>query len=274
MERVLLTTAIVVVYNTYCGESPTCIALEKLCNNNINVLIYDNSITDYNNSEYCKQHGWLYLGGNGNVGLSKAYNAAIDFLRLHTDTNLICLFDDDTNIEAEYFKLLLQEAKNDSQTSVFVPVILSNNRIVSPFIAKKGHRAKMFKTHKKLFENNHENIAAINSCMAIRLSVFENYRYDENIFLDGIDHKFILDIKKQNHKIKVFNYTCKHSLSAMEKPSRDSALSRFQIFSNDYRYIFKDNKLAYFRLVGKRALRLTMQYKTLRFIRLFLKRSK
>lgn len=271
MEHSLSITAVVVVYNVRCENSSTCRALMKGCGENVRVLIYDNSTSDYGNADYCEKQGWFYLGGSGNVGLSKAYNAAVDFLRENTSTDMICLFDDDTDVRSDYFDVLAREARKRSESGVFVPVIEAGDRIVSPFIEKKGHRVKTFKTSAKIFEKGFEKLGAINSCMAIRTSVFDDYRYDENIFLDGIDHKFISDMRKRGIRLEVIGYTCTHSLSALERPSKESAVARFRIFSKDYRYIFGKNKLAYLFLVGKRALRLTAQYKSLRFIRLFFK---
>lgn len=266
-------TIAIVVYNKFCAECATFKCIDTLNKNNYNVIVYDNSTKDFKNKEYCEERNVVYLGGEGNNGLSKAYNSIVNYLLNDASSEIICLFDDDTKISEEYFDALIKELY-DENFSIFVPVVESNGKIISPFKSRKGHRAKKYKKIEDVFCTNKE-LGAINSGMAIRLSIFNDYRYDENIFLDGIDHKFILDSRKRGCKIKVLNYVCKHSLSSMEKQSKDSAIIRFRIFVKDYRYILKKSKFAYFRLVGKRALRLTLQYKTLSFFKiLFAKDSK
>ena len=72
--------AIVVTYNVRCSDSKTCQSLAKQTSHDFDVVVYDNSVRDFGNQEFCDNHGWIFLGGAGNKGLSVAYNAAIDFL--------------------------------------------------------------------------------------------------------------------------------------------------------------------------------------------------
>ena len=97
--------------------------------------------------------------------------------------------------------------------------------------------------------------------------VVDEKLFSENVFLDGVDHNFILQMRQRGEKIKVFPYRCDHAFSGTEKPPVKSALVRFRIYAKDYKYILGENKLAYYRLVGKRALHLTAQYKTLAFLK-------
>ncbi|MBQ8304496.1 MAG: glycosyltransferase, partial [Clostridia bacterium] len=100
----MMVCAVVVMYNTYCQESPTCMALKKT--EKIRVIIYDNSTRDMGNREYCESLNWVYLGGDGNKGISKAYNACIDYIKEKGIKGIICLFDDDTAVEPAYFESL------------------------------------------------------------------------------------------------------------------------------------------------------------------------
>ena len=70
--------AVVVLYNSTCSDSSTCKALQQTDLPG-QVLIYDNSTRDMGNKAQCEALGWTYLGGDGNKGLSKAYNACIDY---------------------------------------------------------------------------------------------------------------------------------------------------------------------------------------------------
>ena len=255
--------AAVVTYNTACQDSPTCRALRNL--SDVTVLIYDNSTRDFGNREYCEQAGWVYLGGQGNLGLSKAYNACIDYLKANPVADMLCLFDDDTDLEPAYFEAL-EKAKAQGGR-IFVPTIFAGGALISPCILHKGHKVQMFAGEEEAKAYSGENLSAINSCMAIDLEIFDDFRYDENIFLDGIDHNFTQAMKARGETIAIIDYRCNHGFSGAEKPPKASALVRFKIYAKDYAYILRDNKAAYYRLVGKRALRLTAQYKTLAFLK-------
>ncbi len=268
MEQVRPIWAVVVVYNIRCQESQTCQALKKLNNDGIRVIIYDNSTKDMGNCDYCRDSGWVYLGGNGNMGISKAYNACIDYLKSEKQQGLLCLFDDDTELDGEYFEKLIA-AYSKCGEKIFVPLIFAAGSLISPCILKKGHRVVAFKDEEQALAYSGNELSAINSCMAIDLSVFDDYRYDENIFLDGVDHYFTTQMREKGIKITVFDYRCNHAFSGTERPPKESAKIRFGIYAKDYKYILKNDKLSYLRLVGKRALSLCVKYKTLEFLKFF-----
>lgn len=260
--------AAVVVYNTACQDSPTCRALQKL--SDVTVLIYDNSTRDFGNRAFCESAGWVYLGGEGNLGLSKAYNACVDYLMAHQKADMLCLFDDDTDLDPAYFDAL-QAARARTDGHIFVPMIFAGGGLISPCVLDAGHKVRMFASEEEAKTYSGENLSAINSCMAIDLAVFADFRYDENIFLDGIDHNFTQQMKKRGEKIHILDYRCNHAFSGVEKPPKQSALVRFKIYAKDYAYILKENKAAYYRLVGKRALRLMLQYKSPVFLKYLIK---
>lgn len=259
--------AAVVIYNTACQDSPTCRALQKL--SDITVLIYDNSTRDFGNREFCESAGWVYLGGQGNLGLSKAYNACIDYLKDGNKADMLCLFDDDTDLEPAYFDAL--EKARQKGGRIFVPAIFAGGALISPCILDAAYRVRTFADEAEAQAYTGEHLSAINSCMAIDLEIFDDFRYDENIFLDGIDHNFTQAMKARGEKIHMMDYRCNHAFSGAEKPPKASALVRFKIYAKDYAYILRGNKAAYYRLVGKRALHLTAQYKTLAFLKAMLK---
>lgn len=264
MENLQSIAAAVVVYNTFCGDSPSCQGLDKLANRGLTVLVYDNSTKDFGNAAYCRHRGWIYLGGSGNAGLSRAYNACIDYLQSHTEVSTLCLLDDDTNIDGDYFEAL-QKAMTD-RYRIYVPLICSAGRILSPCILKPGYRIGFFADEQQALNYRGSEMSAINSCMAVKLSLFDQYRYDEAVFLDGIDHKFLSDMKQRGEEICVIPYRCNHGFSGDERPTKQAALTRFRLFEKDYRYILRGKKGTYLYLVGKRMLRLTLQYRSLDFI--------
>ena len=258
----------VVLYNRRCEDSPTCMALAKLTDRPLTVLIHDNSTSDFGIREFCDARGWIYLGGNGNAGISKAYNACVDYLKTHHRTELLCLFDDDTQLEARYFSRL-EKARRETGCRILLPLIFAKDRLLSPCLLTEGHRVTRFPDAEAALNYRGDRISAINSGMALALSLFDNYRYDENIFLDGVDHHFMMDMRRKGEKAAVFSYRCDHDFSGASLPEKGSALNRFRIYTKDYSYILKDRKTAYCRLVGKRALKLALQYRSGEFMKVF-----
>ena len=95
--------AIIVIYNKEIEMSVTYNDISNIKDENIEVCIIDNSTEKNNNLLYCNKNKIKYFSMNGNKGLSKAYNKAIDNLG---DSDVVVLFDDDTEINKKYFKEL------------------------------------------------------------------------------------------------------------------------------------------------------------------------
>ena len=261
--------ALVVTYNVFCGDSLTCGALAALEDPSVGVLVYDNSTKDFGNRAYCAERNWTYLGGDGNKGLSVAYNGAVDFLKSSAKDGFLCLFDDDTAVDCGYFSALRTACSVFPEAKIFVPLIYSAQRLLSPSRLGKSHQTSLFSSEEQALGYQGADLTAINSGMALSLSLFESYRYDENIFLDGVDHSFLEDMKRNGERIHVFPFRCDQNFSGDERPSKESALNRFRIFARDYRYIFRNRKRSYRFLVGKRALRLALRYRSFSFFRHF-----
>lgn len=261
--------AIVVVYNRTCAQSLTCQRLLSLGEHMPRVIVFDNSTRDFGNREFCRETGWDYLGGEGNLGLSKAYNACIDYLKSQNFKGFLCLFDDDTAVTEDYFCALQTAIAAGGQ--LFVPLIHADGRLLSPCRITPSHKAILFDGEETALHYKGQDLSAINSGMAMDIALFYDYRYDENIFLDGIDHTHLQKLAEKNIRPTVMDVRFDHEFSGDERPSRASALFRFRIFARDYAYIFRKYKTRYWFLVGKRALRLTLQYKSFAFIKILIK---
>ena len=255
--------ACVVVYNKNCKDSTTCQCLSNL-QDQVQVIICDNSTSDFHNKKYCEDCNWIYLGGAGNVGLSKAYNQCINYLSSIEFDGYLCLFYDDTQITGEYFEYL-QQAITQNPADVYVPLIYSAEKLLSPCRVDQNFQVKRFSSDREALNYNGNDTSAINSCMAIKFNILKTYRYDENIFLDGIDHKFIKDMHAMGKKLCVFPYTCVQQFSSELLPPKQSALNRFQIYVKDTRYIFKNSPNVFYKLVFRRASKLAFPYKTVSF---------
>ena len=213
-------------------------------NLDINILCIDNStsIVNQNNVNF---KNFYYVKMETNVGISKAYNAAINYLKsLFLDNDdLIVLLDDDTLITKEYFDELIFDAKNNSDYKIFTPIIVGQDgKIYSP------NEYRFFKNKKLKNPNqliNQRRYNAINSCMAIKYSVLRDYKYDEKLFLDQVDHKFCFDQRKRGNKFFQMKVIIHHNFSLKEnKKSEDAILSRYKIMVPDFLYFsYMTNRL-------------------------------
>lgn len=256
---------IVVVYNKNCADSQTCKTLANT--KDVNIIILDNSTEDYDNKAYCEALDWVYINNNGNVGLSRAYNNGIDYLQSIGFGGLICLFDDDSEFDVKYFDCVCACMSEDNGADIILPIIYAGETIISPCKIYEDMRTDVFTSKESALAYNGNDITGINSAMAIESRVFNSYRYDENIFLDGIDHKFMADMKKAGRKIAVVDYVMHQNFSGNEKPSMQSALNRFCIYAKDMKYIMANNVGGYRKLMLRRMLKLTLTYRSFSFIR-------
>lgn len=260
---------IVVIYNRSLRESETAASLLRFAPENTTVLIYDNSETDFGNAELCNANHWRYLGGQGNMGLSKAYNHCIDTLQRAGFQGLICIFDDDTELAQDYFSAVLETAECHPTHSVFFPLLYSGDRILSPQIIHPDQRAKYFSNSEECLDYAGPNLFAFNSGMAVRAEVFHAIRYDEALFMDGVDYMFLRECYRCGLLTMPVGVSMNHGFSGSQKPGYTAAYRRFENYARDYAHVLKDNPSGYRYLVGKRALHLVLIYKRLSFLRIY-----
>ena len=124
-------TAAVVVYNKKISESITCQKIKNI-DSAIDILVLDNSEIETGNAEYCKSNSIRYISMGGNKGLSKAYNRAVDNSKF---SDVIVLFDDDTEITYEYFEKLGKGLDEHPDADIFAPIIRGQDGVIySPYI--------------------------------------------------------------------------------------------------------------------------------------------
>lgn len=223
--------ATVIIYNQSITNSLTCNNLEKITGHDITVIIADNSIADMGNRSLSNDKGWTYIPMGGNMGLSKAYNKVLDFL--DGQDGIIVWLDDDTNVEQAYFDSLDVEAYKKPDVDIFAPVIMGQDgKIYSP------NEARFFK-NKQLKNSNDkikmEKFNAINSCTGIRLSILKDYRYDERLFLDQVDHNFCEDQRMLKRKFHKLNVIIHHNFSLKNRKSTpQQCWKRYEIMIPDF----------------------------------------
>ncbi len=223
-------SVVIVIYNQSCEDSLTC---QKILKNTVqpdHVLVIDNSTRDFLNEDFCNFQGWKYHSMNGNAGLSKAYNAALKILKPACD--VIVWADDDTDFPENYFSELSVYVEENPEKSLFVPLVFSDSRMISPSIAGKNRVVSVGSAN----ELTNKSLTAINSGLAVRTELYRDYRYDEALFLDCIDHDFMRWCRQQGKEICIMEQVVLHqSFFADSKPKRASAIIRRKIFVHDFR---------------------------------------
>ncbi len=216
----------VVIYNKRCNDSTTCESLKKI--RDVQVIILDNSTELNDNAEYCTRQGWQYISMGGNMGLAKAYNRAVEALK--ANDSVLCLFDDDSEVVQGYYDSLRQTLAAQPLKKVLLPLIYDSHGLMSPSVTD----GLAVRRAEKIEEITQQNITGVNSGMAICLSVFDNYRYDEGYFLDYIDHAFLRDMRRIGNEIGYFDAQIKHeTMFETQTASVDTIRKRFKIFKKD-----------------------------------------
>jgi len=247
--------AVVVIYNKPLAQSRTVATLNAP--GNVRIHIADNSTADYGNRAIAQARGYEYVDMGGNAGLSRAYNRVID--TLEKDDGLLCLFDDDTEVDSSYFEALQEAADAHPDIDVFAPVVKDQRGILSPCVI----RGMSCRRVTRLDELPERGVTAINSGLAVRRRVFAHYRYDEGQFLDYVDHAFVRDIAgHERARIHILeDVVLRQDFSGSTRQSRASAMQRYRIFKKDTAHYCKKygiSPVLWWALLIRRRLRLLL----------------
>lgn len=230
---------VIVIYNRFCGDSPSCTALLQ---QGRRPLIVDNSTHDCGNAAFCLAHGLERLDMHGNAGISRAYNAALE--QLQGRDGLVLWLDDDTELPEDYFAALERAAGEDQEAQVFLPLVVSlgdQSTILSPCLYGKYKMRRVAAAE----ELTGRALSAINSGMAVRLSLYAHYRYDEALFLDYVDHDFMAMCRREGVGVHVLTDTRLYqNFSGDSHPTREQAMTRLNIFEKDFRVYGKKHGLS------------------------------
>ncbi|MGG7198602.1 glycosyltransferase [Clostridium butyricum] len=193
--------AVVLLYNTKIDESITCKRLIESECDNLEIVILDNSTKNMGNEAICENLNYSYISMNGNKGLSKPYNVAINYIlkeKKAKDDDFIIWFDDDTKIDKEYFQVLNNDIENNKEIDIFAPIVYGQDGVIYSPNNARYIKNKLVKDIEEIDRIKKYN--AINSCLAVKVSTYENYRYDEVLFLDQTDQNFFDDMRKLNKR--------------------------------------------------------------------------
>lgn len=245
--------AIVVLYNSNFKDSETLTKL--LGDEEINIIVCDNSTSDFQNHDLSKKKNVIYINMNGNKGLAKAYNSAISNI---PSEKLVVLLDDDSILPNNFFEKVLNEIDD---SDIYLPLVVDDTGILSPCKIKKGSYFR----YKDSNEFDHD-FSAINSGLVIKSDIYKHYKYDENLFLDYIDHDFIRSMKINNKKFKLLKNICIKQNFSQNIDDKISATIRLGILKKDLRYFYKNQIGRYYWTIFKKKVHLCLIHKSLIFL--------
>lgn len=259
-------TVLIVIYNKNCCDSISFKFIENF-RDKINLILFDNSTRDFKNKEYCEKNNIMYYSVNENIGLSRAYNYIIDRIELNSN-NYLLILDDDTILNEDYINEIFGEIEK-KQYDILLPKVFSNGQLISPSTVQLGCRIKKIKDVSKV---NFNQITAINSGMVIKASVYKNIKYNDEIFLDYVDHTFMKDVRKNKFKIKILMTSIDQNFSIDEKNADiKKVMTRFKLYKKDFKKYCYNNGIIgmlFYRInILKLTIRYTFEYSTLAFIK-------
>ena len=261
---------ITVVYNQLIQHT----SILKTDLQNIKLLFADNSTKEeicLKNKNFCNENDFGYLGMNGNKGLSKAYNEAMHVINPSTK-DFVVILDQDTEIPIDIIEKYEVFLSKHQTVDIICPIVFDSVGVMSPSISC-GLKFKHIKSIEYVNQKNIADYSFINSGICIKGSVFEKLKYDENLFLDLVDHDFILSSKKEKFKIAIcFDVILNQSFSGVTRNSYAQDYSRFLIYLNDAKYFYKkwfDKNYKF--VLFPRAIKLCLIHKKISFLKLLIK---
>lgn len=233
------------------------------CDNSTDAGIKSANKISVGNSNY---KNFFYQDMYGNKGLPKAYNAAINVLNLGAN-DFVVILDQDTEIPADFIEKYENFISKNPEADIICPIVLDSVGVMSPSLSS-GLKFKHINSVEDVNQKNIADYSFINSGICIKGSVFEQVKYDENLFLDLVDHDFILSSKKKNLKIAIcFDVVLNQNFSGVTKNSYNQDYSRFSIYLNDAKHFYKkwfNNNYKFILL--PRAIKLCILHKNISFL--------
>lgn len=218
------------------------------------------------NRECVQKEGHLYLDMQGNQGLSKAYNRAVEQIQRRETGNRdiqILIMDDDTIFAPDFLhNATLWIEKHPA--AIYLPIVKAGDRILSPCVFK-GKRVCAIQDVSSLALSL---ITGINSGMIVSLSVYKMIRYNEKLFLDYIDHDFFQQVHQQEFTVCVLPQVLQQDFSIFSD-DLSSTCRRLQILRQDLNVFYSKgfaDRFLYHWIMMKRKLRAVLRFKRISIV--------
>ena len=167
----------------------------------LDIIIVDNTTIDETrryNEYVAKQIDICYLSKQKNIGLSRGYNLAIDYIKKNNvSAKWIVTLDQDTLLADSYFDSIQDIINQSTDSYIYYPQVEASGNLISPIPMKKYFHGKAGR------KANARNIACINSGLLIDIVFFQGFAYDESLFLDMVDYDLFCTIIETGYASKV-----------------------------------------------------------------------
>ena len=240
----------IVMYNKKMSECMSRYSANRLLERHFvdktRIIVVDNSEPDFDKddesdlNDFISAHGIAYIRSGENIGLSKAYNKALEYA-LHDsadpEKDFLMLLDDDTDLTYDYMHEIYiaykQASLDDRKTNVITGLIESEGRPMSPLykFAFSYHEKNCVK-----IPGEYKDLCCISSGMAVRLSVLEKIGgFEESLFLDMIDYTLMYELSRRDlNNVKVVDAHLQQSFSGRQNKDRRTVMNRYRIYTKDF----------------------------------------
>ncbi len=228
------------------------------------IFVYDNS----KQSQITTSDSILYHHDHKNSGVSRAYNEGLKVASAH-NKRWLCLLDHDTDLDRKTLTAYSESFKKFQDVKVFVPLMLSAGKVVSPYKTFLGKGISINSIN--IGQHSFLKFKIINSGLLISVETFRLAGgYDENYPLDLSDYVFCERLSKVTKHFVVVNASCNHEFSSNMKRSLEEDISRFRYFSNATKQLRRDTSGSIFRnfALSLRSIKLSWKFKDLTFIKI------
>lgn len=211
---------VVVLYRMDLASSPTIASLVAAAGSleRSTVLIWDNGPNPQDAAELARVGdlaAWRidYVHAPDNAGLPAVYGAAIDRARDH---DVVVLLDQDSGLPSDYFEHVRAACHAQPECAVFLPIVESHGRIVSPG-SYRWIKGRYWRTARHGLVAA-VGLTAINSGMAVRRTYLaeEFPGYDPRLRFYGVDTAFMLDHARRRRHAFVMECVVRHASALLE----------------------------------------------------------
>jgi GT2 family glycosyltransferase len=231
---------IIVLYEKKLSESESFQTLMQVDfpKNDYICVIWDNSNKSMLNIEL--QNNFEYFFNGKNESLSIVYNTISK--KYENQYNYLVIFDDDSSIPTNFFKLLKKSIDDNKNIELFVPKIFNKKKLVSPGKINyvKGSLLQNISTGVQ----KTDNITVISSgiCISNKYIKENNYKlFDERLNLYGIDTLFMKNFRKKNRYFYVLDIIIEHDTSLRNEPSVTKLAKRYDNLLMSWLIVYSDS---------------------------------
>ena len=264
---------LIVVYECKVKESLSYISLLKSSEylSNSKLILWDNSPSiqsiDTDNISSLQQAEYIHTPEN--MSLSKIYNRVI---QENEEYDYMIILDQDSSFSSDYLEKLNSAIIKHPSINLFLPLIKSEQTIVSPGDYKIFKGSYWGKEKYGIIDT--KNILAINSGMVINFNYLKNiYKgYDERLRFYGTDTFFILEYAENNDFLFVIDYVFKHKSALLDRDENvDKQIIRLNDLFFAWRIIHEHKKFNLILIniyIPIRIFKLVIKYRNIKYFEL------